>query len=83
MLVPQVVFRTYKIFFQILDVACGTGVVGAELREAGYSQVDGLDPSQGYLNGAAARGIFRLELQTNARDGSFAALLQAGGASLH
>ena len=39
-------------------------MVGAELREAGYSQVDGLDPSQGYLNGAAARGIFRLELQT-------------------
>ena len=43
-------------------------MVGAELREAGYSQVDGLDPSQGYLNGAAARGIFRLELQTKVRE---------------
>ena len=43
-------------------------MVGAELREAGYSQVDGLDPSQGYLNGAAARGIFRLELQTKDRE---------------
>ena len=44
---------------QILDVACGTGVVGQELREAGYTKVDGLDPSQGYLNGAMAKGIFR------------------------
>ena len=34
-------------------------MVGEELREAGYCNVDGLDPSQGYLNGAVARGIFR------------------------
>merc|ERR1711955_61712 len=44
---------------EILDVACGTGVVGQELRDAGYNNVDGLDPSQGYLNGAMAKGIFR------------------------
>ena len=44
---------------KILDVACGTGVVGQELKDAGYDQVDGLDPSQGYLNGAMAKGIFR------------------------
>ena len=25
----------------------------------GYNNVDGLDPSQGYLNGAMAKGIFR------------------------
>ena len=43
----------------MLDVACGTGVVGAELRAAGYTQVDGLDPSQGYLDGAMDKGIFR------------------------
>ena len=44
---------------EVFDVACGTGVVGEEIRAAGYSNVDGLDPSQGYLNGAMAKGIFR------------------------
>ena len=44
---------------EVLDVACGTGVVGEEIRAAGYTNVDGLDPSQGYLNGAMAKGIFR------------------------
>ena len=44
---------------EVLDVACGTGVVGAELKQAGYTNVDGLDPCQGYLTGAMAKGIFR------------------------
>ena len=44
---------------QVLDVACGTGVVGKEIREAGYTLVDGLDPSKAYLEGAMDRGIFR------------------------
>ena len=44
---------------QVLDVACGTGVVGKEVREAGYTLVDGLDPSRAYLEGAMDRGIFR------------------------
>ena len=39
--------KTFTDNFQILDVACGTGVVGQELKDAGYSNVDGLDPSQG------------------------------------
>ena len=43
----------------MLDVACGTGVVGKEVREAGYTLVDGLDPSRAYLEGAMDRGIFR------------------------
>ena len=42
-----------------MDVACGTGVVGKELRQAGYDNIDGLDPSQGYLQEAVAQGIFR------------------------
>ena len=71
--------------FQVLDVACGTGVVGEQVRQAGYTQVgrksqktgsltfygscwkslfdsnqvDGLDPSKAYLEGAMDRGIFR------------------------
>ena len=44
---------------EVLDVACGTGVVGEEIKAAGYINVDGLDPSQGYLNGAMEKGIFR------------------------
>ena len=50
---------------EVLDVACGTGVVGEEIRAAGYTNVDGLDPSQGYLNGAMAKGIFRLWSNAN------------------
>ena len=51
---------------EVLDVACGTGVVGAEIKAAGYTNVDGLDPSQGYLNGAMSKGIFRyLVLHSN------------------
>ena len=45
--------------FEILDVACGTGVVGKELREAGYNNIDGLDPSEGYLQEVVAQGTFR------------------------
>ena len=43
----------------MLDVACGTGVVGKEIQEAGYTLVDGLDPSRAYLEGAMDKGIFR------------------------
>merc|ERR1712051_1097952 len=72
---------------EILDVACGTGVVAAELREAGYHNVDGLDPSQGYLNGAMAKGIFRKvfrafidpESPTEISDNSYDALLCCAG----
>ena len=72
---------------EILDVACGTGVVGRELREAGYSNVDGLDPSQGYLNGAMAKGIFRKvfrayidpEIPTEIPDNTYDALLCCAG----
>lgn len=44
---------------EVLDVACGTGVVGETIRMAGYNNVDGLDPCQGYLEGAQAKGIYR------------------------
>merc|ERR1719495_1885632 len=44
---------------EILDVACGTGVVTEECIEAGYKKIDGLDPCQGYLDGGLAKGIFR------------------------
>ena len=44
---------------EILDVACGTGVVGETIKRAGYNRVDGLDPCQGYLDGAQQKEIYR------------------------
>ena len=39
----------------VLDVGCGTGVVGIALREAGYPVVDGVDISREMLEVAAAK----------------------------
>lgn len=72
---------------EVLDVACGTGIVGEEIRAAGYKNVDGLDPSQGYLNGAMDKGIFRKvykafidpETPTPIEDDSYDALLCCAG----
>ncbi len=43
----------------ILDVACGVGNVAADLRDAGYHRLDGMDPVRGYLETAAASGLYR------------------------
>ena len=34
---------------KIIDIACGTGAVAVELREKGYTNIDGLDPMRGYI----------------------------------
>jgi len=72
---------------EILDVACGTGVVAEECRNAGYSQIDGLDPSQAYLDAGVARGLFRRaykefidpDQKTSIPDESYDALLCCAG----
>ena len=43
----------------ILDLGCGTGLVGAELVARGATAVDGLDLSASMMAVAAARGIYR------------------------
>ncbi|MFG2892531.1 class I SAM-dependent DNA methyltransferase [Streptomyces sp. NPDC048248] len=43
----------------ILDAGCGTGLVGAELARRGYSTVDGVDLSQGMLDVARGKGVYR------------------------
>lgn len=43
----------------VLDVACGTGMLGAELRERGFSIIDGLDLSPEMLAKAEALGVYR------------------------
>jgi SAM-dependent methyltransferase len=43
---------------RVLDVACGTGLAGTELRKQGYSSIDGTDFSPGMLEKAAATGCY-------------------------
>ena len=41
-----------------LDVGCGTGIVGAALRERGVGELDGVDISAEMLEQAATKGIY-------------------------
>lgn len=43
----------------ILDLAAGTGLLGAEVGKHGYENVDGLDSSLGMLGQARKQGIYR------------------------
>ena len=43
----------------ILDMGCGTGLVGELLHDLGYRHLDGLDLSPEMLEKAEARGVYR------------------------
>lgn len=43
----------------ILDFACGTGISGEALKEAGFKTIDGIDISDGMLEKARAKGAYR------------------------
>jgi len=43
----------------ILDLACGTGLLGLELNKKGYDMVDGLDHSIGMLDKSKERDIYK------------------------
>jgi len=43
----------------ILDLACGTGLLGAEVSKHGYENLDGLDASEQMLNQARKKSIFK------------------------
>ena len=43
---------------KILDVGCGTGLSGLALKQAGYSDIDGCDLSQGMLDKAVELDIY-------------------------
>lgn len=43
----------------ILDFACGTGLSGKALRDAGFTVIDGMDVSDGMLAKARAKGLYR------------------------
>ncbi|XP_054213334.1 methyltransferase-like protein 27 isoform X1 [Homo sapiens] len=72
----------------ILDVACGTGLVAAELRAPGFLQLHGVDGSPGMLEQARAPGLYqRLSLCTLGQEplpspeGTFDAVLIVGALS--
>ena len=43
----------------ILDFGCGTGLSGVALRAAGFTTIDGVDPSAEMLEGARGKGVYR------------------------
>ena len=49
----------YKNDASILDLGCGTGLVGEHLHRHGYTNIDGLDLSPELLQVAQAKGIYR------------------------
>jgi SAM-dependent methyltransferase len=44
---------------EIIDFGCGTGLVGAALREHGFVSIDGADISTGMLEQARAKQVYR------------------------
>ena len=42
----------------VIDVGCGTGLAGSELKAQGFNYIDGFDMSQGMLDQAQIRGIY-------------------------
>lgn len=43
----------------LLDFACGTGISGVALKQAGFTHIDGTDISQGMLDVARAKNAYR------------------------
>ncbi len=44
---------------RIIDLGCGTGLVGAELQRLGFTEIDGLDLSPEMLEVARSKNIYR------------------------
>ena len=43
---------------KVIDVGCGTGFVGVELKKAGFEYIDGVDNSQGMVDQAYKTGVY-------------------------
>jgi predicted TPR repeat methyltransferase len=50
---------------RILDAGCGTGLVGEELAQKGYSTMDALDYSREMLDEAQRKNIYRQHIQAD------------------
>ena len=53
---------------RIIDLGCGTGLVGEALHAHGYSCVDGADFAEPMLDEARAKGVYRKLLQLDLND---------------
>lgn len=68
----------------ILDLACGTGLLGARLQALGFSDLTGVDISAAMLACAADKAVYRTLLHADLQDvlpfgpGSFAAVTSMG-----
>lgn len=68
----------------VLDAGCGTGLAGAELARRSEVVLDGVDLSQGMLDRARSRGVYRhlttadLTAKLNIDDDSYDAVLCVG-----
>lgn len=68
----------------VLDVGCGTGVVGVALAERGVGPVDGVDISAAMLEQAATKGVYRtlieadLTIGTGVADDTYAGITSSG-----
>lgn len=54
---------------RVLELGCGTGLVGRALRKQGYSRIDGLDLSDGMLERARQTGAYRSLRRANLNSG--------------
>ncbi len=68
----------------VLDAGVGTGLVGVELTELGYTDITGMDMSQGMLDEAARKGLYRqldqmvMGQKLDYADGAFDAVISIG-----
>jgi SAM-dependent methyltransferase len=68
----------------IIDVGCGTGLVGLELVKHGFSNIDGVDISRQMMAKAEATGVYRDLIWQNVEetpvidDGAYDAVICAG-----
>lgn len=72
---------------KILDLACGPGNVAFLLKELGYTNIDGLDPSSGLLAAAQEKGLYKRTIcgyvtpdtPTDIQDNTYDVLLCSAG----
>lgn len=68
----------------VLDIGCGTGLVGQDCARRGFTTIDGLDLSMAMMDVAARRGVYRQLVEGDLRgalplaDGAYAAAVCAG-----
>ncbi|SLN35726.1 trans-aconitate 2-methyltransferase [Roseovarius albus] len=68
----------------VLDFGCGTGLSGLALRQAGFTQIDGMDPNAEMLSQATEKDAYRNLIQIDIADetpipqGTYAAITAIG-----